>query len=72
MAEGSDAGTSLKTMLMNLSPQTKQATEEMQRLGLLTDEGTSKFFDQEGHLRSLSDIAGLLQEHLSGLTDEER
>lgn len=70
--KGSDAGTSLKTMLMNLSPQTKQATEEMQRLGLLTEEGTSKFFDQEGHLRSLSDIAGLLQEHLSGLTDEEK
>lgn len=70
--KGSDAGTSLKTMLLNLSPQTKQATEEMQRLGLLTDEGTSKFFDQEGHLRSLSDIAGLLQEHLSGLTDEEK
>lgn len=70
--KGSDAGTSLKTMLMNLSPQTKQATEEMQRLGLLTDEGTSKFFDQEGHLRSLSDIASLLQEHLSGLTDEEK
>ena len=70
--KGSDAGTSLKTMLMNLSPHTKQATEEMQRLGLLTDEGTSKFFDQEGHLRSLSDIAGLLQEHLSGLTDEEK
>lgn len=70
--KGSDAGTSLKTMLMNLSPQTKQATEEMQRLGLLTDEGTSKFFDQEGHLRPLSDIAGLLQDHLSGLTDEEK
>ena len=70
--KGSDAGTSLKTMLMNLSPQTKQATEEMQRLGLLTDEGTSKFFDQEGHLRSLSDIAALLQDHLSGLTDEEK
>lgn len=70
--KGSDAGTSLKTMLMNLSPQTKQATEEMQRLGLLTDEGTSKFFDQEGHLRSLSDIAGILQDHLSGLTDEEK
>lgn len=70
--KGSDAGTSLKTMLMNLSPQTKQATEEMQKLGLLTDEGTSKFFDQEGHLRSLSDIAGLLQDHLSGLTDEEK
>lgn len=70
--KGSDAGTSLKTMLMNLSPQTKQATEEMQKLGLLTDEGTSKFFDQEGHLRSLSDIAGLLQDSMSGLTDEEK
>lgn len=70
--KGSDAGTSLKTMLMNLSPHTKSAADEMEKLGLLTDEGTSKFFDQEGHLRSLSDIAGLLQDHMAGLTDEEK
>jgi hypothetical protein len=34
--KGSDAGTSLKTMLLNLSPQTKQASDEMRALGIIT------------------------------------
>lgn len=34
--KGSDAGTSLKTMLMNLSPQTKDAATQMEQLGLGT------------------------------------
>lgn len=32
--KGSDAGTSLKTMLLNLSPQTKDAASQMEALGL--------------------------------------
>jgi hypothetical protein len=32
---GSDAGTSLKTMMLNLQPSTKAATAEMEKLGLL-------------------------------------
>ncbi|MGG2024214.1 phage tail tape measure protein [Gottfriedia sp. S16(2024)] len=34
--KGSDAGTSLKTMLMNLQPKTKAQFEEFERLGLIT------------------------------------
>lgn len=34
--KGSDAGTSLKTMLMNLQPQTKAQTGQFRQLGLLT------------------------------------
>ncbi|MBC1458479.1 phage tail tape measure protein [Listeria newyorkensis] len=34
--KGSDAGTSLKTMLMRLHPQTDKAVDEFERLGLLT------------------------------------
>jgi phage-related protein len=38
--KGSDAGTSLKTMLMNLIPVTDRQTEKFRELGLLTDTGT--------------------------------
>lgn len=37
--KGSDAGTSLKTMLLNLSPSTKVATAEMEKLGIITVSG---------------------------------
>ena len=70
--KGSDAGTSLKTMLMNLIPDTKKATEEFARLGLLTEQGTSAFFNQEGHLKSLTEISDLLQKSMAGMTDEQR
>jgi TP901 family phage tail tape measure protein len=127
--KGSDAGTSLKTMLLNLSPTTKAATDMMDSLGLgstnaglafkwLSDKGikpmskdvgdvsdslmqlakrqagagasagkvqkefdklakqsgfaSSAFYDQNGHLKSMEDIAGILQNKLSGLSDEQR
>ena len=70
--KGSDAGTSLKNMLMNLIPDTKKATEEFARLGLLTESGTSAFFNQEGHLKSLTEISDLLQTSMAGMTDEQR
>lgn len=44
----------------------------MQRLGLLTDEGSSKFYDEQGNIRSLADIAGLLHTSMKGLTNEQR
>ncbi|MBF2653967.1 phage tail tape measure protein [Listeria seeligeri] len=127
--KGSDAGTSLKTMLMRLHPQTDKAWAEFERLGLVTtnvdaamrtlsengvkplskdqdvlmeqmhdlaesmagpeasaskvkkefnslleQSGTlqSAFYDTNGELRGMDEIAGILQEHLSGLTDEQR
>ena len=70
--KGSDAGTSLKTMLMNLIPDTKKSIEEFGRLGLLTEQGTSAFFNQEGRLKSLKEIAELLRVSMAGMTDEQR
>lgn len=48
--KGSDAGTSLKTMLMNLQPTTKAQTAEFERLGLLTTstEGALKSMAEQG------------------------
>jgi TP901 family phage tail tape measure protein len=69
---GSDAGTSLKTMLLNLSPSTEAASEQMAELGLLTKEGNSAFYDANGSIKSMAEIAELLKTQLAGLTDEQR
>ncbi|MFP7447114.1 phage tail tape measure protein [Bacillus infantis] len=70
--KGSDAGTSLKTMLLNLSPTTEAASTEMANLGLLTEEGNSAFYDAAGSIKSLSEIADLLKTKLAKLSDEQR
>ena len=70
--KGSDAGTSLKTMLSNLIPRTDTQVAAFSKLNLLTEKGTSAFFDQQGKVKSLAEIAGLLQDRLKGLTKEEQ
>jgi TP901 family phage tail tape measure protein len=70
--QGSDAGTSLKTMLLNLNPNTKQASEEMIKLGLETKNGSIAFYDAQGHVKSMADIAEILHDKLKNLTDQQR
>jgi TP901 family phage tail tape measure protein len=70
--KGSDAGTSLKTMFLNLQPRTKEQIALFKELGLTTAKGTSAFFDQEGKVKSLAEISGLLKSSLSGMTDAQR
>lgn len=69
---GSDAGTSLKTMLSRLVPSTDQAADEFRRLGLMTADGKNKFFDAKGNMKSMAEVAGILQDALKGLTAEQR
>jgi len=70
--KGSDAGTSLKTMLMNLQPQTKAQWELFKQLNLVTEEGKSIFFDAAGRLKSIDEIAGILKSSMAGLTEAQR
>lgn len=70
--KGSDAGTSLKTMLLNLSPSSKAATTAMRELGIITKDGANQFFTAEGKAKSLAEIAGVLQQATAGLTEEQR
>jgi TP901 family phage tail tape measure protein len=70
--KGSDAGTSLKTMLMRLQPQTDKQKSLMEDLGLVTKDGTNKFYDQEGRLKSLRDIQAILGNSLKGMTKEQQ
>ncbi|MEO2074860.1 MAG: phage tail tape measure protein [Bacillus sp. (in: firmicutes)] len=70
--KSSDAGTSLKSLLLTLSPSTKEAAEQMKKLGLMTKDGSSAFYDANGHIKSMADIAEILKTKLAKLTDEQR
>lgn len=70
--KGSDAGTSLKTMLMNLLPTTNKQTEAMRQLGLITADGQNKFLNANGSFKSMADIAAILNDATKGLTDSQR
>lgn len=70
--KGSDAGTSLKSMLMNLSPATKDAYEVMRALGIITKDGTNRFYDANKELKSTAEIAEILHKSLKNLSAKDR
>lgn len=62
---GSDAGTSLKTMLQRLTPQSKAAASQFEELGISA-------YDASGNFVGLSDFAGQLRTSMSTLSPEAR
>lgn len=70
--KGSDAGTSLKTMLSNLTPVTKKQIELAKELGIITEDGSNKFYDQAGNLKNLADVAEILNVATKGLTAQQK
>lgn len=62
---GSDAGTSLKTMIMSLQAPSDSAAATMQALGI-------SVFDSAGNMRSMESIIGQFSGKLGGLTQEQR
>lgn len=70
--KSSDAGTSLKTMLLNLQPSTKEATNQMRELGLWSESTGSAFYNANGKLKPMAEIADLLKTRLNNLTDAQR
>ena len=63
--KGSDAGTSLKTMLMRLAAPTDTAAAAMQALGVHT-------YNADGSMRSFEDIVGNLASATANLSAEQR
>lgn len=63
--KGSDAGTSLRTMLSRLVPQTDQAKAAMKQLGLT-------YLDANGNLVDAQEIAKRTQDAFKGLNDQQR
>lgn len=70
--KGSTAGTSLRRILLQLTPRTLKAAAAMKDLGILTKEGSNQFYDAKGNAKSLSDIFQLLQDKTKDLTAEQR
>jgi TP901 family phage tail tape measure protein len=70
--KGSDAGTSLKTMLMNLQPTTKTGAAVMKQYGIITAQGTNQFIDAKGAFKGINEIAGILNETLGDLSESEQ
>ena len=64
-ASGSDAGTSYKTMLLNLDGSTDKAKAKLDELGL-------SFRDQSGHIKSTHDIAQELADKVGILGEAEQ
>lgn len=62
---GSDAGTSFKSMLQRLTPQSKEAALKMEELGISA-------YDASGNFVGLANFAGVLQTALAKLTPEQR
>lgn len=70
--KGSDAGTSLKTMLSRLNPDTEKATQLMKDLGIMTKEGSNRFYDAQGNLKDLGTVSQILQDSLKGQTAQQK
>ncbi len=70
--KGSDAGTSLKTMLLNLIPASKNQVAAFRQLGLITAEGANQFVDAQGKIKGMAEVAGILQRATEDLTDAEK
>lgn len=62
---GSDAGTSFKTMLQRLTPQSAEARDKMRELGISA-------YDASGQFIGMAEFAGNLQGALEDLTPEQR
>lgn len=62
---GSDAGTSLKTAILALQNPSKKSSDTMAQYGI-------EVYNANGTMKSFSEIAGVLEGSLGGLTDEQR
>lgn len=62
---GEQAGTSLRAALLRLVKPPKQAADELNKLGV-------SITDQNGNMRSLSDIIGDLNKSMDGYTDAQK
>lgn len=63
--KGSDAGTSLKTMLMRLTAPSTEAAGAMMNLGL-------EVYNADGSMRAFEDVVGQLETATAGLSDQQR
>lgn len=69
---GSTAGTSLRQMIVSLNGSTGPARKALQELGIITEDGSNKFYTQEGKVKPLAQVYQVLQNATKGLTAQQR
>lgn len=63
--KGAEGGTALRNILLSLTAPTDVAAKKLKELGV-------NVYDDQGHMRSLNDIFGDLDESMADLTEEQR
>ncbi len=63
--KGSEGGTALRNILLNLTPKSEEAAEAFEKIGL-------KAYDADGEMRPLADIFHDLNEAMAPMTTEQR
>lgn len=69
---GSTAGTSLRQMIVSFGGATEPARDALKELGILMDDGTNKFYTQEGALKPLSQVYEILNRATADLTQKQK
>lgn len=69
---GSMAGTSLRGVLLSLTPTSVKATKVMKELGLITADGSNKFYDLNGNLKPIPEVMEELARATEGLSEQEK
>lgn len=67
--KGEEAGTSLKWMLNNLQPDTKDQIALFKKLGWLTKNNANVFYNASGKMKSIDNIIQTISESTKGLSD---
>ena len=69
---GSTAGTTLRQMIVSLPGTTDKAQTALKQLGIITEDGSNKFYDLHGNLKPLSSVFEILRKSMKGLTKEQQ
>lgn len=70
--KGSQAGTTLRQTMLNLSGATPKAIDRMKELGIVTAKGNNIFYDTKGNLKGLPEIFDLLGKSVAKLTEKQK
>lgn len=70
--KGSAAGTALRSILAQLTPQTKKAKLAFSELGLVTKNGTNLFYNAHGQIKPLNEVIQILHDKTKNLTAQQK
>jgi TP901 family phage tail tape measure protein len=70
--KGSAAGTAMRAMLLGIAGTTPKAENTLRSLGIITEDGTNRFYDMNGALKPLPEVFQILGDSLKGLNPHEK